>query len=509
MGKPGAMFLVETIKAKPLPRGSSLFDRMAESRLPMPESLREALLSRRAPIDRRGNALDIFRSLGPEAEVTLPSLVREYNAMVNAGEIMPDWDVIEALVAVGDLKAKYVPDFIKALRNRWEPTALDGAYLLGSIGPKAKAAVPVLLEQMPAGGWQFSNVVAEALWKIDRQTNLALGVFTNELLTVRDKQVSLESLREMGPAGKPAARLVLQQLTNSDDRVRTAAAKALSAIDPAIYQSTIGEMNQNPAASVERLTQAIRGTVRERIKALAVIAMYGPDAAPAVPALIEVLQRAPPTGVFLPGMQWEDAVNAVGKIGPGARSAVPALIALLPAKRYDINASEICRSLGNIGPGATSAVPVLKQILQGSNQWHRLAAATALARIVPEEKAYQAPILMGLTNFSYPTLKGSENLGKDPRFAWPAKVALWRLGLEKEPPIGEMMPSAEAGHQLAAIPLLGDIGPPAKAALPYLEKILDSDQDIHFRRMAAIAIRKIDPQEAAKLHLPGILALPQ
>jgi len=56
--------------------------------------------------------------------------------------------------------------------------------------------------------------------------------------------------------------------------------------------------------------------------------------------------------------------------------------------------------------------------------------------------------------------------------------------------------------------LLGDIGPSAKAALPYLERILNSDDDIGKRRAAAAAIRKIDPQEAARLHLPGILALP-
>jgi hypothetical protein len=55
---------------------------------------------------------------------------------------------------------------------------------------------------------------------------------------------------------------------------------------------------------------------------------------------------------------------------------------------------------------------------------------------------------------------------------------------------------------------LGDIGPAAKPALPYLEQIVDSDPAIIYRRMAAIAIRKIDAQEAVKLQLPGILALP-
>jgi HEAT repeat protein len=503
MGKSGTMFLVETITAKRSQSGSSLLDKLAESRLPMPESLRAALVTQPPPAGRWSNALRILGSLVQEAEVALPRLMKEYNAMVNAGQVMPDWDVIMALEAVGDAKAKYIPDFIRALQSNWEPTALDAALLLGSIGPKAKVAVPELLEQMPAGSWQFSNVVAETLWKIDRQTNLVLGVFTNELLTVRDKEVPLRSLREMRLAGNPAAPLVLQQFTNTDERVRTAAARTLSEIAPDLYHSTLAEVNQNPTASVERLTQAIRGNALERSKALEVIAMYGPDAKPALPALIEILLLAPPRG-SIPSTSWENAVEAVAEIGPDARSAVPALLALLPAKRIYFSPVEICRALGNIGPGANSAVPTLKQYLRSSSPWDRIVAATALARIAPEEKASLAPVLKELTNSTY---RGG-NLGKDPRFCWTAKVALWRLGLEKEPPIAEMMPPLESWSVLVAIPLLGDIGPPAKAALPYLQKILESDTDVHLRRKAAIAIKKIDPRLADKLQLPGLLALP-
>ena len=81
------------------------------------------------------------------------------------------------------------------------------------------------------------------------------------------------------------------------------------------------------------------------------------------------------------------------------------------------------------------------------------------------------------------------------------------LGLEKHAPVEEMMPPS-GWQRMSALPLLGDIGPPARQALPYLEQILESDPEIMCRRMAAIAIRKIDPQEAARLRLPGLLAVP-
>jgi HEAT repeat protein len=70
-----------------------------------------------------------------------------------------------------------------------------------------------------------------------------------------------------------------------------------------------------------------------------------------------------------------------------------------------------------------------------------------------------------------------------------------------------MLPS-DAWQALVTVELLGDIGPAAKPALPYLKEIFNTHEDAFLRRSAAIAIRKIDPQEAAQLHLPGILALP-
>ena len=57
------------------------------------------------------------------------------------------------------------------------------------------------------------------------------------------------------------------------------------------------------------------------------------------------------------------------------------------------------------------------------------------------------------------------------------------------------------------IELLGDIGPEARVALPTLEKLLKPGQYIGTRCAAAIAIKKIDPAEAMRLGLPGLLTL--
>jgi HEAT repeat protein len=88
---------------------------------------------------------------------------------------------------------------------------------------------------------------------------------------------------------------------------------------------------------------------------------------------------------------------------------------------------------------------------------------------------------------------------------------LWRLGLEKESPVGGMIEELgrrEAVNQLALVELLGELGPEAKAALPQLTRLVGLGNWIRLRRTAAIAIRKIDADEAAKLGLPGLLVIP-
>jgi hypothetical protein len=455
--------------------------------------------------------------LGPAAEPALPGLMRQFNAVVNAHTRWEYeyWDMVSVLEAMGDLKAQYVPDLIKAVQSDWEQTIVAGVNLLGSIGPKAKDTVPVLLERMQGTDWWLSNSVAEAVWKIDRRTNIALEIFTNNLTLARtgSKTDALGFLGAMGPAAQPATGMVLRILFNSNINERWPAAnihdrwpaaKTLSQIDPALFKSTMAELNKDVPTKVQRLVELVdRTNDFGRMRLFEALAMYGVDAKSALPTLIEFLKTPPPSG-NLSGLVWgakQEAINVLAEIGPDAQPAVPALIAFLRAKGIDRYPLEICRALRNIGPGAAEAVPELKRLLQGNNEAFRFTAALALASVAPQEKTNLAPILRRLE-------KDAKNKD-DLRLACQAEVALWRLGLEPTPPLSEMMSPGQPWPP-DTVQLLGDIGPAAKSALPYVEQILNAKrwEDIMSSRMAAIAIRKIDPQEADKLGLPGILALP-
>ena len=92
-----------------------------------------------------------------------------------------------------------------------------------------------------------------------------------------------------------------------------------------------------------------------------------------------------------------------------------------------------------------------------------------------------------------------------------ASVSLWRLGLEKEAPTLSIVAELKqrgGSEDIAYVELLGEIGSEARLALPLLMKFLDPKGTLILRRAAAIAIRKIDPGEAARLGLPALLALP-
>jgi len=92
-----------------------------------------------------------------------------------------------------------------------------------------------------------------------------------------------------------------------------------------------------------------------------------------------------------------------------------------------------------------------------------------------------------------------------------ASVPLWRLGLEKGPPVTGIVEELNrkfATDKTSYVELLGDIGPDAKPALATLKTFLEPEQLIRLRQATAIAIRKIEPTEAAKLGLPGNLGVP-
>ncbi|MBU6401870.1 MAG: hypothetical protein KGS61_16260 [Verrucomicrobia bacterium] len=544
-GKPASFWLDHLLTNMADPKVDvAAFKAMGPAAVPfLVRTLKGGRFSRR---ERRDTAAFLIGKLGPVSAQAIPTLMSIYR------DPAEDWrlrqEVRGALFSMGGSAAGLVPEFMSYLNSPDAGTQLEGTLFLRSVGPKAGAAVPALLKLDAGNNQQLAWAVADALWVIDRRTNQVLRLCADALSApdLGPKLHALVDLRELGPAGKSLTAAMQAALQDPDGQVRQMANDALQVIDPAGLQSALQRIT---AHSDEQLASLIRALQtpgpRPPLRSLEALALFGPAAQPAVPALISIL-KAPvgegPFGIMGTINARREAAKCLAEIGPGASAAVPALVALI-SEHKDPNTTFYCCALGRIGPAAEAAAPVLDGLLgndhpaQGPVDPFRsrqretyvgsLAAADALTRIVPHGCSNAIAVLQrfeadlppvevfAVDKYGLGRPTGRMVPNPNNRFCrLSASVALWRLGLEREPPVAGLVaiiaePTNDSGGQLGwAIDLLGDIGPAAKRALPALTKLLDTKLFIGTRRAAAIAIGKIDPHQAARLGLPGLLVLP-
>ncbi len=478
--------------------------------------------------NQRGDAAFLIAQIGPEAAAAIPALLRI--PIIDTNDWQLRTSVRVALCAMGEKLSRHAPAIVEWLQSSDGELRELGRHLLVCMGPKAREAAPLLVKALKRSDASVSLALAEALWSVARDTNAVLAVYTRALQSTNPvhREFVLCQLAEMGVAARTAGPAIEALLENPDRTQRQRAEIILYRIAPGLLQARSRKINNQLPAELEELMQAIRSSERPvRFRALDTIPLLGSNAVEAVPALVRVLTDAPPSpspGPMEPTGGTTDhrqAAECLGEIGPGAMAATAALVQALKA-RPGPDRFYFCRALGDIGPGARESVPALAEALQDQNRRVRLAAATAIVRIAPAESSNAVEVLEALkwdldgalvlasTNGipQKSTLKdGFGNFdGAYPRLA--ASVALWQAGLAKDPPVAEI--TGEFGKDASLfdseyIELLGEIGPAAKSALLVLEPYLNPGNYYRLRIRAAIAIRKIDPEEAAKLNLPGVL----
>jgi HEAT repeat protein len=187
----------------------------------------------------------------------------------------------------------------------------------------------------------------------------------------------------------------------------------------------------------------------------------------AVPVLIELLDHEDETVRVT-------AAKGLRAVGPAAKDATRALARGL-TDTEDVQEKSF-QALAAIGHSAEPAVPTLKAIIRAgpgrgpafhgyvahdgyTAKWPRIAAATVLLRIAPEDEDVLPTLLQALNDREEP----------DKRL------------------------------QTAAVETLGAIGPRAQAAVPRLLEVIKTDENGYRVERAAEALKKIDPEIAAKV----------
>ena len=260
---------------------------------------------------------------------------------------------IQGLDAFPSAVSQSVPELVRLLREDKDPRVRwFTAGTIAELGPKAKDAVPALIDalrsrEVAAGG----------------RVMLGIGAMTDEDGPIR--LAAAVALGKIGPAARSAVPALVQALADPDSRVRGEAAAAL------------GEIGPDAAKAVSELARLSAGGGDDPVADLATQAL-GELKAAAVPALTEVLRR---------GSQEARVrvMKALGEVGSLASAAIPDLARALADSDEEIRTAAI-EALGKvgIGPEAAVAVPHLLDALKDPDRHVRQHAAEGLGKIGPK-----------------------------------------------------------------------------------------------------------------------------
>jgi len=198
-------------------------------------------------------------------------------------------------------------------------------------------------------------------------------------------------LRELGPKAKPALPALVERLKDEHAWVRLEAGRAIVEIGitaehvPALV-GRLGPSDPDTGLLVAEALAALGAPAlppllellpkkddRGRRGALAAIGLMGRHGAPATPLLLDLLKSTDPATQKLAG-------EALRRCGPWAFEYVPEIIDRLRFGDDEIRWAA-AGVLGRIGPEAREAIPALKEMRTGEAESLRAAAAEALARI--------------------------------------------------------------------------------------------------------------------------------
>ncbi|MHB8901279.1 MAG: HEAT repeat domain-containing protein [Thermoguttaceae bacterium] len=419
-----------------------------------------------------------------------------------------------------------VTELIQALGSTDADSRIDAARKLEALGPAAAPAVPALIGLLDSKDAELQAHAVAALGGIGSAASPAAKKLAS-LIRDDDPKVrreAVESLQEIRPGPQVMLPILAELLKDSDPVLRSRIMAALA------------EMG---AQSMRLLVPALANEDTAYFACM-VICEIGPDAKEAVPQLVKLLASENP------GLQRE-AIMALGAIGPDARPAVAPLSALIDSP---VNAVPAIYALGNIGNVPAEVNSKLAEKADGDDPILKTVSAWALARLHPADERFArraVKLLVDSLRSEDPAVRVAaaealQTLNADPAIVRPIMLealekadeettiamldAMVALGPEIVPQLvaalkhqkarhyvcyvlGELGPgAAPATEALAGLVgdadettqneaafALAEIGPDASAAVPALQKALESEGPVRFA--AAYALGRIGPKAIA------------
>jgi HEAT repeat protein len=423
-----------------------------------------------------------------------------------------------------------VPQLIEALGDSDPPVVLWAVRRLAEHGRGSKSAAAALLETLRSGEKNFVLPIVCALGEIGDAAATAipevrklLGDASDPLRTqclatlveIGDDVVPLlaarltspdpetrrwatSMLRDMGPAASPAVPALTAALGDADGLVASHAIAALGEIGPAA----------SPA--LPALMRVLRGEYVTRHDLSGIFVRLGPAS---MPLILEELKTPDFYSRFV-------LVRAAGFFGPDGKAAVPAMSAALDDR--DIHLRKVAAAaLREVGAGAVEAVPALVRAVLDPDPELRAIAAGAIARIDPGSNAGLPVLLESLKNgppvASIAAIDGLGKLGSAAAASIPAILdvlpssaleapavrALARMGSAGAAAIGKLLHQGGDDFRCAALDALRDAEDSARLLVPELIDLL-ADPSAAIREKAATVLGEIGPPASAAVQ--GLLS---
>lgn len=343
-----------------------LIELKSSARSALPQ-LNKILSQKEVEEDYLMTALMAISNCGPAAKESTGLLVKiavdseqseliRSEAMRTLGDIGP-----EAVAAIPTLK--------RLLRRSEEPNALriDAADTIAKISPNRDEAAKLILEL--CAELEDRNLVAGLATKLAiLKAKGAVGVpLLMRLIPVSEIEMYLRqelvlALGEVGPQAAAAIPLLVSLLTNPNEESSIQVAAAL----------TLGKLGPNAVTALGKEFDNLNTTTRLTV-ARAMVAI-GPEAAPAVEALLLILgdeKEANETRTL--------AAISLGKIGKPAKASITTLTKLLTDNANDEELRAMCAvALGSVDPTSESE---LQSVFDDSSKTVQVAAAYAVCQL--------------------------------------------------------------------------------------------------------------------------------
>jgi HEAT repeat protein len=294
---------------------------------------------------QRVMVVHVLRYLGPDAAPVLIALWKDRDPNVRS-------EVFNSLYAMGPQAGAAIPALAAAVRDR--DAAPHAIRALGSIGPDA---LPTLTEILKGGDPRDAVDAATAIGGMGPRAKDAVPALVEALKNRVTAATAGHALTDVGPAAVPALVDALKD----------------KACRPHAFDALI-RMGPRAKDAVPALIEVLKADDMWWQTAASALQHIGPDA---IPALLKA--AADPDNERAAPILW-----SMGRQKPETTKAVVrGLVEMLKNPEEQLR-QRAAATLGQIGEGARPAAPALEEALKDPNAGVRRAAADALKNIAPK-----------------------------------------------------------------------------------------------------------------------------